>query len=513
MRTRGISRAVTMSQLLDGSPDIKGMIDKGELVPDTMVLDALLDAILNPDRNDGNGLVIDGFPRTAMQVDFVKLLFDKLMELHLKHADSPDEFRFPRPSFKVVILYVDEFESVRRQLNRAKLAKLHNHRVMEAGTGEMWDVRTTDVSDALCKRRYQVFKAHYHTILRLKNFFAFSLIDAMGTMEECRSQIMRELRYQSSLDLDEKTYQAIRHLPLARDLVRVARQRLVFRLDTYSKRQPKMFADVIKLIDSELLPVLKQCSLAGHAEFKTRHPVLLGNATAIDMLIDVLSDRGFSVAHSEEDRLVPVKIDLQTGAIENKEEVVHKLRITFDKENVRDLTTPVSITTKSGEEVAIGTTVVPAHMRRESKSRLAMDPGCAPEIVDDEESDGSLEMAVPGIKKSSSSTGSSSGSTSSKGLSPSLSPRFPFTETGQNLASEKAAPAVGSRNNHVSASNSRSSTNLTSIGDNDSGLDEESGMTEEEVQFLSGFDSMDHELNAAGRDRHYGYDVMNDRED
>ena len=29
----------------------------------------------------------------------------------------------------------------------------------------------------------QVFKAHYHTILRLKSFFPFSLIDAMGTLE------------------------------------------------------------------------------------------------------------------------------------------------------------------------------------------------------------------------------------------------------------------------------------------------------------------------------------------
>lgn len=109
-----------------------------------------------------------------------------------------------------------------------------------------------------------MFKAHYHTILRLKSFFPFSLIDAMvgsqggsccrspcafavvvlpvsrpaprtptfplcscthrgsligtvlpslpmqGTLDEARQQIMRELRYQSSLDLDEATYAAIR---------------------------------------------------------------------------------------------------------------------------------------------------------------------------------------------------------------------------------------------------------------------------------------------------------------
>jgi hypothetical protein len=35
------------------------------------------------------------------QVDFLKLLYDKLLELHLKHADTSDERYYPRPSFKV----------------------------------------------------------------------------------------------------------------------------------------------------------------------------------------------------------------------------------------------------------------------------------------------------------------------------------------------------------------------------------------------------------------------------
>lgn len=115
-----------------------------------------------------------------------------------------------------------------------------NRRVLDAGTGDVWSVRTTDISEALCRRRYQVFKGHYATMLRLKSYFPFSLIDAMGTLDETRFQIVRELRYQSSLDLDERTYAAIRHLPLAKDLVRVARQRLVFRLDSYCRRHTKL---------------------------------------------------------------------------------------------------------------------------------------------------------------------------------------------------------------------------------------------------------------------------------
>lgn len=44
MKSRGLSRAIGMSQLLDSSPEIRAIIDKAELVPDDLVLDALLDA-------------------------------------------------------------------------------------------------------------------------------------------------------------------------------------------------------------------------------------------------------------------------------------------------------------------------------------------------------------------------------------------------------------------------------------------------------------------------------------
>ena len=66
----------------------------------------------------------------------------------------------------------------------------------------------------------------------------------MGSLEECRAQIARELRYQSSLDLDEATYAAIRHLPLAKDLVRASRQQLVAHLDGYAKRHKALFEQV-----------------------------------------------------------------------------------------------------------------------------------------------------------------------------------------------------------------------------------------------------------------------------
>jgi hypothetical protein len=59
---------------------------------------------------------------------------------------------------QVVVLYVEQEESVRRQMMRAKLAAMHNTRVMDAGTGDLWELRATDVDSAKCRRRYEVFK-------------------------------------------------------------------------------------------------------------------------------------------------------------------------------------------------------------------------------------------------------------------------------------------------------------------------------------------------------------------
>ena len=38
--------------------------------------------------------------RCALQADFLKLLYDKLTELHMRHADTSDEWKYPLPSFK-----------------------------------------------------------------------------------------------------------------------------------------------------------------------------------------------------------------------------------------------------------------------------------------------------------------------------------------------------------------------------------------------------------------------------
>lgn len=46
---------------------------------------------------------------------------------------------------QVVMLYVDQETSIKRQLERARVASLHNKRVMDAGTGELWCVGLVEI--------------------------------------------------------------------------------------------------------------------------------------------------------------------------------------------------------------------------------------------------------------------------------------------------------------------------------------------------------------------------------
>jgi adenylate kinase family enzyme len=124
MRTVGASRMIPMSQLLQDNKEIKDIIARGDMVPDDLVLVALLDKLLDPAYGGlgGGTVMVDGFPRTTLQVELVGLLYDQLLVVH-KHLVSKNLVKRPRPSFKTVILYVDEESSLRRQLSRGMEAE------------------------------------------------------------------------------------------------------------------------------------------------------------------------------------------------------------------------------------------------------------------------------------------------------------------------------------------------------------------------------------------------------
>jgi hypothetical protein len=64
--------------------------------------------------------------------------------------------------------------------------------------------------------------------------------------------------------------------------------------------------------------------MAGRVEYVSHRPVFTEHPRATMMLIDVLTDRGFSVSHTADVSHVPESIDLTTGTVRNRQETKHR---------------------------------------------------------------------------------------------------------------------------------------------------------------------------------------------
>ena len=60
---------------------------------------------------------------------------------------------------------------------------------------------------------------------------------------------------------------------------------------------------VLQVIDNEAVPLLRRCSLSGNADLLTHNALFSQHPLAVDMLIDILTDRGFFVAHVAEEQV------------------------------------------------------------------------------------------------------------------------------------------------------------------------------------------------------------------
>jgi adenylate kinase len=69
----------------------KEFIDKGQLVPDQLVLDLIAERLGHPDT--ANGFLLDGFPRTVPQAEgLARMLAERAKKLdHVLVLDAPDE--------------------------------------------------------------------------------------------------------------------------------------------------------------------------------------------------------------------------------------------------------------------------------------------------------------------------------------------------------------------------------------------------------------------------------------
>lgn len=332
-KTRGLTcEPIVISSLLD-SPDARRLKDAGNMVGDREVIGLLFRQLLRPEYRDG--AILDGFPRTRVQVECLKLLSDKMHQLRRKYYQTPQGIFFRQPTIHIMVLFVDEKTSVERQLRRGDEVRLHNEEVRRTGVGFLREERVTDFDEKLARRRYRVFKEQtWDALQQLKEIFHYHFINAQGPIEEVEQNILRELEYQSTLELDPRTVDRLRGVPVANEIVVHARQELVRRLDSYELEHSELFEKIVVFIERKIMPIVLRHAISGVALVNTEDTVL-DDPLALAMLIDVFSERGYHAAVDLHRIEVPERLDAATGLIKCRVKKVFRIQIRFAGSEIR----------------------------------------------------------------------------------------------------------------------------------------------------------------------------------
>jgi adenylate kinase len=332
-KTRGLTcRPIVISSLLD-SPEAKALKDVGNMVGDREVVSLLLRQLLRREYQDG--VILDGFPRTKVQVECLKLLVDEMHALRREFYNTPLSIHFRHPTVHIMVLFVDEQEAIARQLKRGRETRVYNEEVLRTGVGALREDRPTDHDEALARRRYQTFKEQtWDALQSLKEIFHYHFINAEGPFEKVEQNILEELDYQSTLELDPRTVDRLRGVPVANDIIVHARQELVKRLDSYELEHGPLFAKVIAFIEKKVIPIVLRHAISGVAHINAEDTVL-DDPLALAMLIDVFSERGYHAVVDIHRIDVPERFDLKTGAIECSIKKVYRIQIRFQGSEIR----------------------------------------------------------------------------------------------------------------------------------------------------------------------------------
>jgi adenylate kinase len=332
-KARGLTcEPIVISALLD-SPEARRYKDAGSLVGDREVMDLLFHRLLQPQYRDG--VILDGFPRTKVQVECLKLLVDKMHALRREFYRTPLGIHFRQPTIHIMVLFVDEATSVARQLRRGVEVRAHNKEVRRTGIGSLMEERSTDFDKALAQRRYRVFKEQtWDALQELKEIFHYHFVNAQGTFPEVERNILKELEYQSTLELDPRTVDRLRGIPVASEIVVHARQELVKRLDVYELEHEKLFSSVVLFIEKKIMPIVLRHAISGTALVNTEDP-MLDDPKALAMLIDIFSERGYHAAVDLHRIEIPEHVDLKTGAVTCRLKKVYRVQIRFTGSEIR----------------------------------------------------------------------------------------------------------------------------------------------------------------------------------
>ncbi len=92
---------------------------------------------------------------------------------------------------------------------------------------------------------------------------------------------------------------------------------------------------VIDIIYDDFTPLLEKHAIAGELIIRTPNPTFVDNHLALDMIFDVLSERGYQVVITQEKERIPYRIDLKTGDISTEIITTTNFAIRFKRAKIR----------------------------------------------------------------------------------------------------------------------------------------------------------------------------------
>ena len=181
----GLHEEPLIASSLLKTPEMQEKINQGLLLDDETVIAAVFRGLQNPLYK--RGVLVDGFPRTDGQADAVEWFYKKMTALGRQ------------PQFTAVVLLTSEAVSVERQLGRGRRAQAYNEKVKQTGKGELKEVRATDLDPNVARKRYEVFmKETYTAVKKLEGKISFISVDAEGTLEAVRKELLLKLKQTST---------------------------------------------------------------------------------------------------------------------------------------------------------------------------------------------------------------------------------------------------------------------------------------------------------------------------
>ncbi len=138
----------------------KSYIDKGELVPDQVTIDMLIDELRKP--ADTNGFIFDGFPRTATQTEALETIVKEELNSEISICLS---------------LIVDDAVLVQRLLKRGETSG-----------------RTDDSNEEIIRNRIIEYYAKTAEVAELyKNQGKYAEVDGIGEISEISEKLFAEV--------------------------------------------------------------------------------------------------------------------------------------------------------------------------------------------------------------------------------------------------------------------------------------------------------------------------------